>query len=189
MQLDETALPGVVLLRPKRVEDVRGYTQKGLEAHDLTAAGLPAAFPHEIQSLARLPGTVRGLYAQAKPLAQDRLVRALAGDTLAVVVDARGGAHHGTWVRARLSASNGRQLFVPAGCFLGHLATVPGTSVLIKATAPFEEDLTQVVSHADTELGIDWGLPQSAIMATRRDAEAGSWRDWNTNTAAVAVPA
>ena len=92
MQTEETALKGVEILRPKRINDIRGYFQESWSAARLEEAGIKLNFVQENQSFMRSPGTVRGLHVQAPPKAQTRLVRVLTGEVLDVAVDVRRGS-------------------------------------------------------------------------------------------------
>ncbi|MCH2077755.1 MAG: dTDP-4-dehydrorhamnose 3,5-epimerase [Rhodobacteraceae bacterium] len=179
MQTEETALKGVEILRPKRINDIRGYFQESWSAARLEEAGIKLNFVQENQSFMRSPGTVRGLHVQAPPKAQTRLVRVLTGEVLDVAVDVRRGSPtFGGWVGVTLSAMNGRQLLVPKGFLHGFVTRHPNTTVLVKVTTAFDGKLTQQVDFADSDLGIDWGIAPHRLMASPTDTGMPAFRDW-----------
>ena len=122
MQLIETALPEVRLVRPLRHADARGWFSELYHRRRFAEAGL--AFEPVQDNLARshAPFTLRGLHFQIPPSAQAKLVRVLCGRILDVAVDLR--PHAPTYrrhVAVELSAEDGDWLFVPKGFAHGYL--------------------------------------------------------------------
>ncbi|NHX27277.1 dTDP-4-dehydrorhamnose 3,5-epimerase, partial [Escherichia coli] len=116
MTVEETPLPGVMLLTPRRFGDARGYFAETWNARRMAAVGLDLNFVQDNHSLSAAVGTVRGMHFQAPPHAQGKLVRCGRGALYDVVVDIRKGSPtYGQWFGAELSAENGKQLWVPAG--------------------------------------------------------------------------
>ena len=135
MQTDDTALPGVKLLTPRRFGDARGWFMESWNREALRARGIDLDFVQDNHSLSAQTGTVRGLHYQRPPHAQAKLVRVVAGAILDVAVDVRRGSPtYGRWVAEELSAENGRQLLVPVGFLHGFVTRAPGTEVVYKCT-------------------------------------------------------
>lgn len=179
MHTEETALAGVQILRPRRINDIRGYYQESWSAARLAEAGVRLDFVQESQSFTRAPGTVRGLHVQMPPKAQVKLMRVLTGEVAAVAVDIRqGSVTYGQHERVTLSATNGRQLLVPEGFLHGFVTRHPNTTVLTKATNPFDAALTQRVHFADPELAIDWGLPARRLVVGHEEMVAPAFAGW-----------
>lgn len=181
MQIEETALPGVLILTPARFGDARGWFSETWNAGRLAAAGLKLDFVQDNHSFSAAPGTLRGLHYQRPPHAQDKLVRCSRGAILDVAVDARAGsASFGRWVAVELTAGNGRQLLVPKGFLHGFVTTVPDTEVQYKCTDVYAPDCDGGVHWNDPDLAIDWGLGGQAPVVSAKDAAAPLWRDWQT---------
>lgn len=179
MQIEATALPGVVILTPRVFGDLRGSFVESWNRHTLAALGIGLDFVQDNQSLSRAVCTVRGLHYQAPPRAQDKLVRVAAGAILDVAVDVRRGSpHFGRWVGVELSAANGRQLLVPAGFLHGFVTRTPDALVLYKTTDVYAPDCDGAVRFADPELGIDWGIDPAQAVLSDKDARAPAFRDW-----------
>ena len=99
MQIEETALPGVMILTPARFGDARGFFSESWNARRMAEAGLDLDFVQDNHSLSETPGTLRGLHYQSPPHAQAKLVRCGRGALYDVAVDIRRGSPtYGHWV-------------------------------------------------------------------------------------------
>ncbi|MFD1912942.1 dTDP-4-dehydrorhamnose 3,5-epimerase [Halodurantibacterium flavum] len=174
-------LPGLLLIEPKRHGDARGWFSESWNRARLADAGLTTHFVQDNESFSRHAGTVRGLHFQAPPHAQAKLVRAVAGAIRDVVVDIRRASPgFGQWAAFRLSAENGRQLFVPEGFLHGFVTETDATLVQYKCSAPYAAAAEGAVRFDDSRLGIDWGLPPGRAILSPRDAAATPWADFVT---------
>ena len=181
MKLEQTALPGVVILTPARFGDDRGWFSETWNAARLAEAGLDLAFVQDNHSMSAAVGTVRGLHYQAPPRAQDKLVRCSRGAILDVAVDIRRGSPtYGRWIGVELSAQNGRQLLVPKGFLHGFVTRAPDTEVQYKCTDTYAPDCDGAVRWDDPDLGIDWGLQGVAPVLSDKDKKAPYLRDFTT---------
>ena len=75
MQIEETTLPGVLILTPQRHGDRRGFFSESWNRARMAAAGLDYDFVQDNHSLSSQSGTLRGLHYQSPPHAQAKLVR------------------------------------------------------------------------------------------------------------------
>lgn len=170
MQIDNTALSGVKILRPKRFEDDRGWFSETFNRDALANAGIVTAFIQDNQSLSRLPGTVRGLHFQRPPFAQAKLVQVLAGAILDVAVDLRRNSPtRGRHVAVELSAANGLQLLVPEGFAHGFVTREPDTVVFYKVSAPYAPAHDAGVRWDDPDLAIRWDLGGATPVLSAKD--------------------
>jgi dTDP-4-dehydrorhamnose 3,5-epimerase len=170
MVVEETELPGVLILTPKRHGDARGFFVESYNKRTLAAAGLAADFVQDNHSCSVQPGTVRGLHFQIAPSAQGKLVRVLRGRILDVAVDLRrGSATYGRHVGVELSAENGRQLWVPAGLAHGFCTTEPNTEVFYKVTEHYAPETERGLLWNDPELAIAWPVAADAAILSDKD--------------------
>src|SRR4029079_19355926 len=110
------AVPGPVLITPRRFGDHRGFFLETYSARDFAALGIADVFVQDNHSLSAQAGTVRGLHFQLPPHAQAKLVRVLRGAILDVAVYIRASSpSYGRHVGVELTAENALQLFIPAG--------------------------------------------------------------------------
>lgn len=173
MQIDDTALSGVKILTPRRFGDDRGFFSEIWNSRVLAEHGLHLDFVQDNHSFSVAPGTIRGLHFQAPPHAQDKLVRCGRGRLLDVAVDIRTGSPtYGQWVGVELSFENGRQLLVPAGFAHGFITREPETEIIYKCTDFYAPDTEGVLRWDCPEIGIDWGVGQTAPVLSEKDAAA-----------------
>ncbi|WP_171208246.1 MULTISPECIES: dTDP-4-dehydrorhamnose 3,5-epimerase [unclassified Ruegeria] len=178
MQVEETALPGVVVLTPKRFSDERGFFSESWNKNTLATHGIEFDFVQDNHSLSIETGTLRGLHFQAPPHAQDKLVRCGRGALLDVAIDIRKGSPtFGKWISVELSAENGRQLLVPKGFLHGFLTLKPNTEICYKCTDFYAPDCDGVV-HWDS-CGVDWGLSKPPILS-EKDTKAARFDNFDS---------
>ena len=92
MEFRTFELDGPVEVRPRKIEDERGYFAEIFRMSAFTERAGRVDFVQDNQSLSVRPGTIRGLHFQSHPAAQGKLVRCLAGRLLDVAVDIRTGS-------------------------------------------------------------------------------------------------
>jgi dTDP-4-dehydrorhamnose 3,5-epimerase len=178
MQIDETALSGVVILTPQRFGDARGFFCESWSARRMAAAGFDLDFVQDNHSVSAARGTLRGLHYQKPPHAQAKLVRCGRGALWDVAVDVRGGSPtYGQWVGVELTAANGRQLLIPAGFLHGFVTLTPDTEIVYKCTDYYAPDCDGAVRW--DSVGIDWPLEGAPVLSAK-DAGAPAFADWRT---------
>ena len=181
VQIDETALPGVLILTPRRHGDNRGFFSESWNKARMAEHGLDYEFVQDNHSLSATPGTVRGLHFQSPPHAQDKLVRCGKGRLFDVAVDIRKGSPtYGQWVGEELSFENGRQLLVPAGFLHGFATLEPDTEIIYKCTDYYAPECDGAVRFDDPDIGIDWGIDNSEAVLSEKDAVAPFLKDFDS---------
>jgi dTDP-4-dehydrorhamnose 3,5-epimerase len=170
MDIEYTAIAGVVRLTPRRHSDARGFFCETYSRSALAAAGIALDFVQDNLSRSIEAGTVRGLHFQTPPFAQAKLVSVPKGRVLDVAVDIRRGsptfAGH---VVVELSAEAGNQLFVPVGFAHGFCTLEPDTLLAYKVSAFFSAEHDRGILWNDPALAIAW--PVSAAEARLSDKD------------------
>ncbi len=173
LTVEETALPGVVVLMPKRFGDDRGFFCESWNKDRMAAAGLDYDFVQDNHSVSAAVGTLRGLHYQAPPHAQDKLVRCGRGRLYDVAVDIRvGSPSYGQWVGVELSFENGKQLLVPKGFLHGFVTREPDTEIVYKCTDFYNDAADGAVRWDDPAIGIDWDLGGTEPVLSPKDKTA-----------------
>lgn len=173
MQIEKTALPGVLILTPRRFGDARGFFSESWSRRTLAEAGIDIDFVQDNHSLSTTPGTIRGLHFQAPPHAQDKLVRCGRGALFDVAVDIRTGSPtYGRWTGVELSFENGRQLLVPAGFAHGFVTRAPETEIVYKCSDIYAPETEGALRWDDPDIGIDWDLGDARPVLSDKDAAA-----------------
>jgi len=170
VQVDETAIPAVKIITPKKHGDARGFFSEVYNRQAFEAAGLSLDFVQDNHSFSATVGTLRGLHFQTPPFAQDKLVRVARGKILDVAVDVRRASPtFGKHVAVELSAENWRQLLVPAGFAHGFVTLEPMTEVLYKVTALYSAANDRGVAWDDPDIGVAWPLPPEGPTLSDKD--------------------
>jgi dTDP-4-dehydrorhamnose 3,5-epimerase len=180
LEITETALPGVLVLKPARFGDARGFFSESWNCNTLAEHGIGIDFVQDNHSLSAQVGTVRGLHFQSPPHAQDKLVRCGRGALFDVAVDIRKGSPtFGLWVGYELSYDNGLQLLVPQGFLHGFITRAPDTEIIYKCSDYYAPDCDGAVRFDDPEIGIDWGFDGAPVLSDK-DAAAPLFRDFDS---------
>jgi dTDP-4-dehydrorhamnose 3,5-epimerase len=179
MDVKELDLAGVLLLRPRRFADARGYFTETYNQKTYSEAGVEAAFVQDNQSFSRQRGTIRGLHFQVPPLPQAKLVRVLRGSVYDVAVDVRAGSPtYGRWIAVELTADSGEQLFVPRGFAHGFCTREPDTEVAYKVDNVYAAECDSGLAWNDPTLAIPWPVaPQEAVLSDK-DRALGRFSDF-----------
>ena len=178
MQVETTAIDGVLVLQPKVFGDARGFF---LESFNQTA--FDAAVGHHVDFVQdnhsrSARGVLRGLHFQKAPKAQGKLVRCTAGVVFDVAVDIRRDSPtFGRWVGVELSGENHRQLWIPPGLAHGFLVLTDTADFLYKTTEFYSPADEGAIRWDDPDVGIAW--PDLGLTPTlsAKDAAAGLLRD------------
>ncbi len=170
MEVVETAIPEVKIVKPNKHGDHRGFFSETYNQKDFAAAGIDLDFVQDNHSLSADKGTVRGLHFQLHPFAQDKLVRVSRGSILDVAVDIRRGSPtFGQNVRAVVSAAEWNQVLVPIGFAHGFVTLEPNTEVLYKTTDFYSAEYDRGIIWNDTGLEIDWGIAENEAILSEKD--------------------
>lgn len=173
MKIEETALPGVLILTPARFSDARGFFSESWNSNRLAEAGLNPTFVQDNHSFSYATGTVRGLHYQSPPHAQGKLVRCGRGALFDVAVDfRRGSPTFLKWIGVDLTFENGRQIWIPPGFLHGFATREPDTEIIYKCTDYYAPECDGVVRYDDPELGVDWGLGSQEAILSDKDRAA-----------------
>jgi dTDP-4-dehydrorhamnose 3,5-epimerase len=113
---------------------------------------------------------IRGLHFQKAPFAQTKLVRALQGEILDVVVDLRKGQPtYGKSFSVILTAENKKQLLVPKGFAHGFSILSESADVMYKCDALYNKQSESGLIFNDPALNIDWKLSPEAMVVSEKD--------------------
>src|SRR5579875_1875234 len=157
MQVIETPLRDVKLVRPKKHGDERGWFTEVFNARSFASAGLPDRFVQDNQSFSR-QGVLRGLHYQLGEQ-QGKLVRALSGHIWDVAVDLRPGSpDFGKWAGFDLKGENLDFLWIPEGFGHGFVVLSETANVLYKTTGFYFKEGERCIRWNDPTLAIEWPL-------------------------------
>jgi len=170
MKVQETKLKGCFILEPQKIGDSRGYFFESFNARKFAElTGNQTTFVQDNQSFSTR-GVLRGLHAQAGVHAQAKLVRVLKGEVIDVAVDVRPDSlTFGQSFAVNLSAENNLQLFVPRGFLHGFVVLSDQVEFFYKCDNFYNKESEQGVIYNDSDLNIDWRIPQDEMIISDKD--------------------
>ncbi|MEQ3745124.1 MAG: dTDP-4-dehydrorhamnose 3,5-epimerase [Henriciella sp.] len=184
LEIERLNLSEVMIIRPKKFGDERGFFSEVWNAEAFAEVGLDMSFVQDNHSYSAVEGTVRGLHYQIPPFAQDKLLRCTRGRILDVVVDIRTGSpNFGKWVSTEISADNWAQIYVPKGFAHGFITLTPDCEVQYKVTAPYSPAHEMSIAWNDPDLAIEWGVESDGVTLSEKDAQAPLLRNVETGFA------
>ena len=173
MEVTETHIRGVYLIKPRVFGDSRGYFFESYSQRAFDEAVGPVRFVQDNESRS-VRGVVRGLHFQREPYAQSKLVRCVRGRVLDVALDLRPGSP--TWgqhVAVELSEENHLAMFIPKGFAHGFAVLSQEAVFQYKCDEFYHPEAEDGISIMDTTLGIDWRIPLSEAILSEKDLKYG----------------
>jgi dTDP-4-dehydrorhamnose 3,5-epimerase len=158
MEIIETNLKGVMVIKPRVFEDARGYFFESYNQQVFANSGLNLHFLQDNQSLSQ-KGVLRGLHFQNQPYAQGKLVRVITGAVYDVAVDIRkNSATYGQWFGLELTARNKWMMYIPEGFAHGFATLEDETIFSYKCTNVYNKAAEDCLLWDDPDIGIEWPL-------------------------------
>ena len=178
MEIVETSLKGVVVIKPKVFEDARGYFFESYNRNVFREAGLNLDFVQDNQSLSQ-KGVLRGLHFQNNPWAQGKLVRVITGSVFDVAVDIRRNSPtYGKWFGAELTEKNKWMMYIPEGFAHGFATLENNTVFSYKCTNFYHKASEDCLLWNDPDLAIDWRI--SSPLLSEKDLQGKHFRDFQS---------
>ncbi len=166
MNVETTAIPGLLLIQPKVFRDPRGFFLETFQQQRYRDAGLVADFVQDNYSRSA-KGILRGLHYQVQH-PQGKLVQVLSGKVFDVVVDLRKTSPaFGRWLGFELSDENCRQVFVPPGCAHGFCVLSETADFSYKCTDYYFPEHERSLLWNDPQIGIEWPLTEEPILSNK----------------------
>jgi len=174
MKFLPTSLEGVTIIEPDVFRDGRGFFLETYRADKYRQGGIDARFVQDNHSRS-VKDTIRGLHAQRRH-PQAKLVRALAGTIVDVVVDIRrGSSTYLQWISLQLSAENFLQLYVPAGFAHGICVISECAEIEYKCTDYYDPEDELRIAWNDPSIRVKW--PVAAPVLSRKDSAARTLKE------------
>jgi dTDP-4-dehydrorhamnose 3,5-epimerase len=162
MQVQELSLAGVKKIFPKIFFDDRGFFREIFRKPLYVQAGIDVEFVQDNHSFSKF-GTLRGMHFQRTP-GQAKLVSVMEGKIFDVVVDIRRKSPtFGHWEGVILDASEGAQLFIPAGFAHGFCVVSDHAHVFYKVSTLYDPVEECSFSWNDPSVGIRWPVADPVL--------------------------
>jgi dTDP-4-dehydrorhamnose 3,5-epimerase len=173
MKCIQTTISDLLIIEPKVFGDDRGFFFESFNRGKFAElTGRDVDFVQDNHSRSA-KGVLRGLHYQIQH-PQGKLVRAVQGSVLDVVVDIRKSSPtFGKHVTLELSAENKRMLWIPEGFAHGFVVLSETAEFLYKTTDYWYPEHERSIQWNDSAIGINWQL-ESAPLVSAKDAKGKS---------------
>ena len=172
MIVKETNLEGCFIIKPKVIQDKRGYFLESFnQAVFKEGLNRDINFVQDNESYSS-KGVLRGLHYQIGDYAQAKLVRVIKGKILDVVVDLRADSPtFSKHMSIELSEDNKTQLFIPRGFAHGFLVLSDTAIFSYKCDNFYNKASEGGIIYNDKDLNIDWKLDEKEFIVSEKDLE------------------
>ncbi len=178
MEVIETKIKDLLIIKPKVFADARGYFFESYNADLFKQNGILVNFVQDNQSLSNTC-VLRGLHFQAPPFDQGKLVRVITGAVLDVAVDIRkGSSTYGEHVSIELTEENKTMFYIPPGFAHGFLTLRDNTIFSYKCTNVYNKVSEGTVLWNDTDLNINWDV--SNPILSEKDLTGAPFKEFNS---------
>jgi len=170
MTIEETSLPGVLVITPRIHRDNRGVFFETYNKRAMTEAGLPDEWAQDNFSLST-KNVLRGIHYQIHQ-PQGKLVRVSHGSVLDVAVDIRRSSPtFGKHVAVELSGENGKMLWIPEGFGHGFLVLSETAGFAYKVTDYYSAVGERTIRWDDEDLAIAWPISAADVVISDKDRD------------------
>jgi len=167
MLVDTLPLEGLLLIKPTKYSDERGFFLEGFRKESSDSIGLPT-FVQENHSFS-VQKTVRGMHFQTGHC-QAKLITVIKGSIFDVAFDMRPKSKtYKQWIGVVLDETNCHQLFIPGGYAHGFCA-LEDAHVVYKLSTLYDKELEKGFYWKDPSINIKW--PFSDPILSKRDQTA-----------------
>ena len=170
MEFEKLKIDGLVLCKPKIIEDERGFFSETFRKdllEDFISEKLDFCQNNTSKSSF---GVLRGLHFQTAPKAQTKLVSVSSGEILDVVLDIRkDSSSYGEHYSVILNDINNFQLFVPKGFAHGFISLSETVRVHYQVDNYYSDENEFGVNPLDDDLKINWILEKNQIILNNKD--------------------
>lgn len=172
MKIQNTKLKDCFIIEPNVYKDCRGVFFESFNKETFYKnTGLNIEFVQDNQSESAF-GVLRGLHYQTGAMAQAKLVRAIQGKVLDVVVDLRKDSEtFGQHISVILDSIERKQLFVPKGFAHGFITLSDRSVFSYKCDNYYDKASEGGIIYNDATLSIDWHLPEEDFIISEKDLQ------------------
>lgn len=179
MEIEKTAIEGVLILTPTVFGDDRGYFFEAFNQKEFKdKTGFDLDFVQDNQSKSQ-KGVLRGLHFQNPPYAQGKLVRVLSGSVIDVALDIRKDSPtYGKHLTFELDAISNKMIWLPPGIAHGFASLEDDTVFFYKCTNYYEKNSEGCILWNDDTLAIDWKTEHPILSS--KDEEGTLFNNFNS---------
>lgn len=179
LQITETPITNLLVIETQVFQDDRGFFMETYSKRDFVQAGITDEFVQENHSKSQ-KSVLRGLHFQDLRAPMAKLIRCTRGAIIDVAVDLRSKSPtFGKWYSVELSEENKKMLYVPLGFAHGFQTLMDDSEVQYRQTNYYLPEAERSISWDDTDLKVEWPLPNPII--SEKDKRAMSFSEYRLN--------
>jgi dTDP-4-dehydrorhamnose 3,5-epimerase len=179
MEILQTNLQDVLLIKPKVFRDTRGFFLESYSQRTFLEHGIATEFLQDNHAFSEKKGVLRGLHFQMLPHSQTKLVRVTRGAVYDVAVDLRKDSRtFGKWQGFELTASNFYMVYIPQGFAHGYCTLEDATEFMYKNDTFYAPDYEAALRWNDPTLKITWPITEPIL--SEKDAHAPLFKDFKS---------
>ena len=172
MEIIETGIEGLLIIKPKIFGDARGFFCETYNKKRYQDAGIMQDFCQDNLSKSTY-GVIRGLHFQLNPESQSKLVSVVEGRVYDVAVDIRvGSPTYGKWYGVELDADSKTQFLIPRGFAHGFLVLSEEAVFTYKVDNVYAPQAEASVLFSDEQIGIEWPIDAKEMILSPKDLAA-----------------
>ena len=169
MEIVETGIKGLLIIKPKVYSDTRGYFFESFNKKVFHEAGIIFE-PFQDNESKSAKSVIRGLHYQLKPFDQAKLIRVVEGQIFDVAIDIRKSSEtFGKWFGIELDSDTKHQLYIPRGFAHGFSVLSSVAVIQYKCDNFYNPQYERGISIFDPELNIDWKTESSIPIVSDKD--------------------
>lgn len=177
MEVINTEIEGLLIIKPKVYRDNRGYFFESFSKRSFEEQVCNSVFVQDNESRSKY-GVLRGLHFQMPPYEQAKLIRIVSGKILDVAVDIRKDSPtFGKHFSIELSEDNMLQLFIPRGFAHGFVVLSDEAVCQYKCDNYYAPGYENSIIWNDKQLNIDWKIPADDVILSEKDKKSPPFSD------------
>jgi len=175
MDVETTAIDGLLIVTPKVFSDHRGFFFESYNEERFGDAGIDLHWMQD-NHVKSTKNTLRGLHFQ-RGKGQAKLVRCVRGRVWDVAVDIRSGSPTlGRWHAVELTEDNKKMFFIPVGFAHGYAVLSDEAEALYKCGSVYDPELEDEILWNDPDIAVDW--PVDSPILSERDKNAQTFKQY-----------
>lgn len=188
MEIKNKKLTGFLEIIPEAYRDTRGFLVRLYDKEVFKGFGIDRNWVQESHSHTKKKYTLRGLHIQLPPFLEGKLISAIRGKILWVVVDLRKNSKtFGHWDSAILSEKLKNIIYVPRGFAHGCLSLTGNSDLVIKSDNYFSANQGTGIIWSDKDLNINWQLGKNLPFISERDKNYLTFKEFKKKYGAIKI--
>ena len=170
MEFEKIEIEGLILCKPKLINDNRGFFSEIFRKDLLESITEQKINFCQSNTSESSYGTIRGLHFQVSPSSQSKLVSVSKGEILDVALDIRtNSSTYGKFYSVILDDKNNFQLYIPKGFAHGFSVLSKEARVHYQVDNYYDNKNEFGINPLDKDLGIDWKIDKENFHISSKD--------------------